>query len=104
MSMAKTSACSFGKFFQTTDSDRDNFLARLFGSFNEEPVRIWCRDPASPYEDLGRPTLVVAGKPGRGHTLDFTLRSRRDGLIFVAEMKCEITFENASLLSRRDFP
>ncbi len=101
MSMAQTSVCSFGKFFQTADSDRDNFLARLFGSFNEEPVRIWCRDPASPYQDLGRPTLVEAGKPGRGHTLDFTLRSRRDGRIFAAEMKCEITYENYHSMTLR---
>ena len=78
MSMAQTSGCSFRRFFQSADSDRDNFLARLFGSFNEEPVRIWCRDPDSPYEDLGRPTLTEAGEWGRGHTLDFALRSRRD--------------------------
>ena len=101
MSMAQTSGCSFRRFFQSADSDRDNFLARLFGSFNEEPVRIWCRDPDSPYEDLGRPTLTEAGEWGRGHTLDFALRSRRDGRIFVAEMKCEITYENYRSMTLR---
>jgi hypothetical protein len=99
--MTDRTGCSFRRFFQSADSDRDNFLARLFGSFNEEPVRIWCRDPDSPYEDLGRPTLTDAGKSGRGHTLDFALRSRRDGRIFVAEMKCEITYENYRSMTLR---
>ncbi len=99
--MTNLDGCSFVKFSQSADSDRDNFVARLFGSFNEEPVRIWCRDPDSPYEDLGRPTLSETGKPGRGHTLDFTLRSRRDGHIYVAEMKCEITYENYRSMTLR---
>jgi len=99
--MTNLNGCSFGKFFQSVNPDRDNFLARLFGSFNEDPVRIWCRDPDSPYEDLGRPTLCEAGKYGRGHTLDFTLRSRRDGRIYVAEMKCEITYENYRSMTLR---
>jgi hypothetical protein len=85
---------TFQSFFQSADFQRDNFLARVFGLFSEERIRIWCRDPASPYEDLGRPTLARQGESGRGQTLDLTLRSRQDGRIFVGEMKCEITFEN----------
>jgi hypothetical protein len=92
--MTVETGCSFRQFFQSSDPQRDNFLARVVGLFNEEPIRIWCREPDSPYEDLGRPTVFEIGKPGRGHTLDFTLRSRRDGRVFVAEMKCEITYEN----------
>ncbi len=85
---------SFQKFFQTTDERRAKFLARVLGLFSEEPVRIWCRDPRSPYEDLGRPTVTSVEESGRGLSLDFTLRSRRDGHIFVAEMKCEIANDN----------
>jgi hypothetical protein len=62
---------------------------------------IWCRDPNSPYENLGRPTLTRVGDSGRGKTLDFTLRSRGDGRIFVAEMKCEITYENYRSMTLR---
>lgn len=29
-----------------------------------------------------------------GHTLDFTLRNRETGKVFVAEMKCELEFKN----------
>ena len=92
---------SFQGFFQTADVQRDNFMARVFGLFSEEPVRIWCRDPDSPFEDLGRPKLGVPGVEDRGYVLDFALRSRRDGRVFVAEMKCEITFENYRSMTLR---
>jgi len=85
---------TFMEFFRSQETKRDNFLARLFSLFSEETIRIWCRDPSSPYEDLGRPTIYKLGESSRGQTLDFTLRSRRNGDLFVAEMKCEITFEN----------
>lgn len=83
----------FEKIFRTKDPARDKFLSRLFGLFSEEVVRHWCRYPAATYEDLGRPTIRAPGEM-RGHTLDFTLRHRQTGKIFVAEMKCELEFEN----------
>jgi hypothetical protein len=92
---------SFQGFFQSADVLRDNFLARTFGLFSEEIVRIWCRDPNSPYEDLGRPKLALQGSADRGHVLDFALRSRRDGRLYVGEMKCEITFENYRSMTLR---
>ena len=92
---------SFEQLFQTTDSDRDKFLSRLFGIFNEEPVRIWCRQPGSPYEDLGRPTLTPPDG-SRGSTLDFCLRRKSDAKTFVAEMKCELQYENYRCLTLTD--
>ncbi|MDN5331718.1 MAG: hypothetical protein PWP45_943 [Tepidanaerobacteraceae bacterium] len=83
----------FEKIFRTEDPMRDKFLSRFFGLFNEEVVRYWCSCPEAPYEDLGRPTLYAPGE-ARGHTLDFTLRHRETGKVFVAEMKCELEFEN----------
>ncbi|MGB9825194.1 MAG: hypothetical protein ACPLRU_00855 [Desulfofundulus sp.] len=83
----------FQRIFCTRNPARDKFLSRLFGLFSEEVVRHWCRCPAAPYEDLGRPTLRARGET-RGHTLDFTLRHRETGRVFVAEMKCELEFEN----------
>ena len=41
--------------------------------------------PDSPFEDLGRPKLGVPGVEDRGYVLDFALRSRRDGRVFVAD-------------------
>jgi len=76
----------------TNDPARDKFLSRLFGLFNEEVVRHWCRYPEAPYEDLGRPSLYEPGER-RGYTLDFTLRRRATGEVFVAEMKCELEFQ-----------
>ena len=104
MSMAQTSVCSFRQSSSrllirigTTSSQGSS------GPFNEEPVRIWCRDPASPCIRIlvAETPVLEAGKPGRGHTLDFTLRSRRDGRIFAAEMKCEITYENYHSMTLR---
>ncbi len=83
----------FETIFRSGNPMRDKFLSRLFGLFNEEVARHWCRYPAALYEDLGRPTLRLPGE-SRGHTLDFTLRNRETGKIFVAEMKCELEFEN----------
>lgn len=82
---------SFERLFRTADGPRDNFLARLFGIFSEDVVRYWCRNPSAPYEDLGRPTIHTP--EGRWHTLDFTLRDRRTGFTYAAEMKCELSYE-----------
>lgn len=72
---------------------RAKFLARIFGIFAEEIVALWAQDARAPYEDLGRPTIKTPGDT-RGHTLDFTLRERASGRAFVAEMKCEIEYQN----------
>ena len=83
----------FNDFFQRPGTiGRDQFLSRLFGIFSEEVVREWCRLPDSPYDDIGRPHLTRAGER-YGHTLDFTLRDRTTGELFVAELKCELQFE-----------
>lgn len=89
------------KFFRSNKPERDAFLSRLFGMFSEEVVRAWCAIESNPFEDLGRPTL-------RGHsieryyTLDFTLRERETDRVFVAEMKCELQFDNYRQLLLRD--
>jgi hypothetical protein len=89
---------SFEALFRSTCSERDKFLSRLFGIFNEAIVRIWCRQPQAEFEDLGRPTLKKqnASKP---LTLDFTMRSRRSGDIFIGEMKCELEFQHYKYLT-----
>lgn len=72
---------------------RAKFLSRIFGIFSEEIVSLWANDERAPYENLGRPTIRVPGD-SRGHTLDFTLRERSSGNIYVAEMKCEIEYQS----------
>ncbi|MFO7294702.1 MAG: hypothetical protein C0P72_001645 [Clostridia bacterium] len=91
----------FEKIFHSSNPRRDKFLSRLFGIFGEELVRCWCNCPQAPYEDLGRPTVYAPGEV-RGHTLDFTLRHRETGKIFVAEMKCELEFQNYRYLRLSD--
>jgi len=85
----------FRSIFRRTDSPmaRAKFLSRIFGIFSEEIVSLWAQDDRAPYENLGRPTIKVPGD-NRGHTLDFTLRERSSGNIYVAEMKCEIEYQN----------
>lgn len=91
------SGISFQEIFCSKAVARDKFLSRIFGIFSEEIVRIWCKNPKSPYENLGRP--VLKNRPDeRGWTLDYGLKSREDGRIFVAEQKCELQFQNYQYL------
>jgi hypothetical protein len=76
---------------------RGKYLARVFGIFSEDIVRIWARDVRAAYEDLGRPTLRN-GSEKSGSTLDFTFRSRETGKLYVAEMKCEIEYQDYKFL------
>lgn len=76
---------------------RDKFLARVFGIFSEDIIRIWCKNPNSPYMDLGRPTVYLDNK--KHYTLDFALKEKRSGgFVFITEMKCEIQYENYKYL------
>ncbi len=88
----------FRQLFMSPMSDRDKFLARLFGIFSEDIVRIWCKATWSPYSNLGRPR-VVPPSSGKGHTLDFTLQSKRDESIYVAEMKCWVEYQDYRFLT-----
>jgi len=90
-------AISFQDIFCSKNVARDKFLSRIFGIFSEEIVRIWCRNPKSPYENLGRPVLKNS-LDERGWTLDYGLKSRKDGRVFVAEQKCELEFQNYQYL------
>jgi hypothetical protein len=84
---------SLESVFKADGLEKGNFLSRVFGLFNEEPVRCWAEMESSPYEYLGRPTLYP--KEDSGWTiLDFAFRRRGDGRIFVSEMKCEIAYES----------
>jgi len=91
---------NFNQIFDTNNTNvklnepRDKFLSRIFGIFNEEIVRIWCRSKNSEYQDLGRPTVYERDRSIRGSTLDFTLKEKQGGKTYVSEMKCEIQFEN----------
>ena len=89
---------TFETIFHSSEPDRDKFLSRIFGIFNEDMVRCWCSDPRSPFEDIGRPTITPHQAP-RGYTLDFTLRSRETGKIYVGEMKCELEYQNYRYLT-----
>ena len=46
---------------------------------------------------MGRPVLKKSPDE-RGRTLDYGLKSRKDGRIFVAEQKCELEFQNYQYL------
>jgi len=71
---------------------RAKFLSRVFGIFSEEIVSLWASDARAPYENLGRPTIKSLND-SRGYTLDFTLKERASGRIYIAEMKCEIEYQ-----------
>ena len=56
------------------------------------------QQPQAEFEDLGRPTLKKRGE-SKSLTLDFTLRSRKNGGIFIGEMKCELEFQSYKFLT-----
>lgn len=91
----------FRHLFKSPAADRDKFFARLLGLFSEDIVRIWCKAPWSPYTDLGRPR-VIPPRGKKGYTLDFTLQSRQDGSIYVAEMKCWVEYQDYRYLTLRN--
>lgn len=76
-----------------TDKVRNKFLARVFGIFNEEIVRIWCNNPDSPFEEMGRPTISSAEKQ-KPYTLDFTFRHRENNNVYIVELKSWIEYDN----------
>jgi hypothetical protein len=88
---------SFEDFFHSDRPARDKFLSRLFGLFSEDVVRHWCGCPEARYEDLGRPHLRLPAER-YGHTLDFTLRDRQTSKTYVAELKCELEYDNYRFL------
>ncbi len=88
---------TFEDVFQTGDPARDAFLSRLFGLFSETTVHHWCAHPTAPYENLGRPSLFVPGRR-QPYVLDFTLRHRTTGKVFVTEMKAELQYDNYRFL------
>ena len=88
------------------DSPKDNFLARLFGLFSEEIVKIAYKKgrKSAKFTHLGRPTIYKRSehiKGARGDTVDFLLQDA-DGNIFVTEMKCELTFDDYRCLELLD--
>lgn len=89
----------FSSIFQKSDepSARGKYLSRVFGIFSEEIVRVWASHPQSPYEDLGRPTIRRRNERA-GSTLDFTMRNKSTGKTYVAELKCEIEYQNFKYL------
>ena len=89
---------SLERIFRTDNRARDKVLSRLLGILGEDIVRLWAAKDAAPYRDLGRPTLWLPNGEGRS-TLDFTLQSRADDRVFVAEMKCELEVENYRYLT-----
>jgi hypothetical protein len=77
---------------------RDKYLSRVFGIFNEEIIRVWCKSSNSQYIDIGRPTIKLIGESSFGSTLDFTLQDKHTKQNYISELKCEIQFENFKYL------
>jgi hypothetical protein len=93
---------SLQSLFRSDDVERNKFLSRLFGIFSEEIVRCWTNDNQAPYQNLGRPTIRPKGSQQRGTVLDFPLKSKTDGQIYITEMKCWMEYEKHSFLTPED--
>jgi hypothetical protein len=93
----KQAVTTFEQAFRSGDPDRDNFVARVFGIFNEMPVRLWGSDSRARFTDRGRPVIQKVGVTAK-YTLDFTLEDHQ-GRRFVAEQKCWTAWNGGSLLA-----
>lgn len=76
---------------------RNSFIAKVFGAFNEDIVRIWANRNNSKYKNLGRPT-IYRNNEGKRNTLDFTMKERKTGKIYISEMKSWISYKNNKFL------
>jgi hypothetical protein len=92
---------SFGALFQTRFAKRDKLLARIFGIIGGDIVRIWAGCQAAPYRDVGRPTIRERGS-SVGSTLDFTFEATNEGRLYVAELKCELEYQQYRYLTLTD--
>ncbi len=91
----------FEALFRTQLPSRDKLLARLFGIIGEDVVRLWAACDAAPYRDLGRPTIRRRGAKDWS-TLDFTFATKDGSLVYVAEMKCELEYQNYRYMKLTD--
>jgi len=74
---------------KTNNIKRDKFISRFFGIFSEEIANIYFCSPYSEYTNLGRPNISINNKH---YILDFTLKNKNNGKIYICEMKCEMQY------------
>jgi hypothetical protein len=84
--------------FNKENPKRDKFLSRVFGIFSEEIASIWFDSSQSTYKNLGRPTVYGISLDERRYTLDFALEEKEGKRIYIAEMKCELEYQNYKYL------
>ena len=82
------------EIFKTENPKRDKYLSRVFGIFSEEIASLWIGSYCSPYINRGRPTLSRIGAGAKSYTMDFTLQEKAGKKIYIAEMKCELEYDN----------
>jgi len=86
--------CFFKEYFKYRTEEEANFISRTLGLFAEKLVELWLKSPNCPYENLGRPSFYDSNDKYTHITLDFALRDKQTGEIFVTEMKSEIAYNN----------
>ena len=84
---------------KTNNIKRDKFISRFFGIFSEEIANIYFCSPYSEYTNLGRPNISINNKQ---YILDFTLKNKNNGKIYICEMKCEMQYMNYKRLELND--
>jgi hypothetical protein len=90
--------------FNRKNTKRDKVLSRVLGIFSEEIASLWFKSDCSPYITCGRPTVYRRNGEAKGYTLDFTLKEKSGKEeIFIAEMKCEMEYENYKYLELKEY-
>jgi len=92
---------SLEAIFRSQTASRDKFLSRVMGIFSESIVLTWVLSPQSAYTNLGRPRITLP-ESKKSYSLDFMLQPRGEEKSFIAEMKCELEYQNYRFLTLED--
>jgi Lhr-like helicase len=76
---------------KSNDLEKDKFISRFFGIFNESIADIYFKSPFSKYKNIGRPTIKINDER---YTLDFTLKHNESEKLYICEMKSEMQYRN----------
>jgi hypothetical protein len=72
------------------------------GLFSERIIDVWTRTNASPYSNIGRPTLKERPEGKDRSTLDFLFQNKKNEKRYIVEMKCWLEYDNYRFLSLND--
>lgn len=79
------------------NTEKANYLARIFAIFYEELLKPWLETKG--FDSIGRPTIYNENGETLHKTYDYTLKSKKTGKYFIVEAKCYLAWKNFTYLT-----